>query len=340
MRTSGDASRPEQTSAEAIDSSHGGRLTPVMSELRHADHARYVEPGDKRLGLTTKDEQAWCRWFGAEAYSGRGAVVEWGAWLGSLTSSYCDGLLANPRRPGGTVAYAYDLFRWEQWCEDEVRGTEHAGRLRIGEPFADYFAALHERYRDFLAVRAADLSRELWSDGPIELIVNDAVKTLPIGKGAYAHFTPALLPGAGLIANQDYLWPTDAFIAVLHFLLRDFFAHEYTVPDSCMVVFRCRREPDAAPLLVLPDDLAQMDRALLDEAFAWSRRTVPVAPVEMIDLGKAVTLWQAGWKEDACRVVRDGRLAAKRNDPVYDFQLDVLQQWGFGVLLSAGADRS
>lgn len=311
-----------------------------MSDLRHADYARYIEPGDKRLGLTTKDEQAWCRWFGAEAYAGRGAVVEWGAWLGSLTSNFCDGLRANPRRPSGVVAYAYDLFRWEQWCEDEVRGTEHACRLRIGESFADYFATLHDRYRDFLVVRAADLSREHWSDGPIELIVNDAVKTLPIGKGAYSHFSPALLPGIGLIANQDYLWPTDSFLAMIHFLMRDSFSHEYTVPDSCMVVFRCQREPDASVLRALPDDLANVDRALLDEAFAWSRRTVTVSPVEMIDLGKAVTLWQAGRAEDARRVVRDGRLSERRNNAVYDFQLDVLHQWGFGDMLSAGAERS
>lgn len=311
-----------------------------MSDLDHAKYSRFIEPGGKRLGLTTPDEQAWCRWYGAEAYTGRGAIVEWGAWLGSLTSNYCDGLLVNGRRPSGIVAYAYDLFRWEQWCEDEVRGTEHAGRLRIGESFADYFAALHERYRDFLVVRAADLSRERWSDGPIELIVNDAVKTLPIGKGAYTHFAPALLPGTGLIGNQDYLWSTDSFLAVIHFLLRDFFSHEYTVPDSCMVVFRCRREPDASVLQVLPDDLANVDRALLDDAFAWSRRTVAVSPVEMIDLGKAVTLWQAGRTEDARRVVRDGRLSDKRNNVVYDFQLDVLHQWGFGDMLSAGAADS
>lgn len=310
-----------------------------MPDLRHAEYARYIEPGDKRLGLTTKDEQAWCRWFGAEAYTGRGAVVEWGAWLGSLTSNYCDGLLANARRPSGVVAYAYDLFRWEQWCEDEVRGTEHAGRLRVGQSFADYFASLHDRYRDFLVVRAADLSRECWSDGPIELIVNDAVKTLSIGKGAYAHFTPALLPGVGLIANQDYLWPTDSFLAVIQFLMRDFFSHEYTVPDSCMVVFRCRREPDASALRALPDDLSNLDRTLLNEAFAWSRQAVPVSPTEMIDLGKAVTLWQAGWKDDARRVVRDGRLSEKRNNVVYDFQLEVLHQWGFGDMLSSDADR-
>jgi hypothetical protein len=306
-----------------------------MMDRHHDAYAEYLEPGEKRLGLTTKDEQAWCRWYGAEGYTGRGAIVEWGAWLGSLTSSYCDGLRSNSRRPDfRTVAYAYDLFRWEPWCEDEVRNTEHAGRLQVGESFADYFRAMHGSYRAFLEVRPADLTREKWNDGPIELIVNDAVKTLAIGKGAYENFLPSLLPQEGLLANQDYLWPTDSFIAVLQYLLRHSFTHEYTVPDSCMVIFKCREQPDPTALLALPDRLCEIDPALFDEAFSWSRRTVTAVPTEMIDLGKAVTLWQADLRDAAKRVLRDGRLATKRGHPVYDFQLDVLAQWGYGDLLT------
>lgn len=302
------------------------------------DHDAYVahrQEGPKRLGLTTPDEQAWCRWYGAAAWSGRGAIVEWGAWLGSLTASYCEGLLANPHAASAVkVAHAYDLFRWEPWCEDEVRGTEHAGRLAIGASFADYFATLHAAYARLLEVHAADLTRETWDRAPIELILNDAVKTLPIGKGALASFLPSLLPGEGLLANQDYLWPTDSFLALPLYLLRDALTFEYTVADSCMVIFRCTRTPDVGVLAALPDTLAEVDPQLLADAFAWSRRTVRASPVEMIDLGHAVTLWQAGHRAAAQRMVRDGGLASKRQSLMYDFQLDVLGQWGYGELLA------
>lgn len=248
-----------------------------MERLRQDDFRAHRQSGPKRLGLTTPDEQAWCRWYGAEVYDGHGAIVEWGAWLGSLTTSYCEGLLANPRVSGaGKVAFAYDLFRWEPWCEDEVKGTEHAGRLTVGESFVDYFAALHAPYRHLLDARAANLEQAEWNGAPIRLIINDAVKTLPIGKGAFASFLPSLMPGDGLLANQDYLWPTDSFLA-LPYLLRDSFDFEYTVPDSCMVIFRCRQTPN---------------------------------------------------------LVRDARLAGKRQSLMYDFQLDVLGQWGYGELLS------
>ena len=80
-------------------------------------------------------------------------------------------------------------------------------------------------------------------------------------------------------------------------------------------------------------DLSAIDRALFDEAFAWSRKTVHVNPIAMIDLGHAVTLWQAGYREEAQRLVRDARLAQKNGSPMYDFQLDVLRMWGYGELL-------
>ncbi len=101
-----------------------------MRALRHDDLVLHRPTGPKRLGLTTADEQAWCRWYGESGYQGLGVIVEWGAWLGSLTTSYCEGLLANPRVPRARkIAFVYDLFRWEPWCEDEVRGTEHEGKL-------------------------------------------------------------------------------------------------------------------------------------------------------------------------------------------------------------------
>ena len=301
--------------------------------LRHDDFRAHLPAGAKRLGLTTKEEQAWCRWYGAEVYEGRGVIVEWGAWLGSLTSSYCEGLTLNSRLgpTPGRVAYVYDLFQWEEWCEDQVKGTEHANTLALGQSYATYFRELHRPYDHLLDVRAADLSCCKWDGLDIQLVVNDAVKTPAVGANVFREFLPSLVPG-GLLANQDYLWPTDAFLAVLMYQARDFFDFEYTLPDSCMVIFRCRRtfDPD---VVRLPPTLSAIDPALFAEAFAWSRRTVSGTPTAMIDLGHAVTLWQAGWREEAQRMVRDARLADEQGSPMYEFQLDVLRMWGYGELL-------
>jgi hypothetical protein len=305
-----------------------------VADLLHDGFRAHLPSGDKRLGLTTKEEQAWCRWYGAEVWSGRGVIVEWGAWLGSLTTNYCEGLMLNPELPErGPIAYTYDLFRWEEWCEEQVQGTEHAGKLTVGAPFDDYFRELHRQYARWLEVRSDDLASVGWDGPPIELVVNDAVKTLPIGANVFRRFLPSLLPEVGLLANQDYLWPTDAFLTLLMYQAREFFDFEYTLPDSCMVIFRCRRgfDPD---VVRVPATLAEVDPALLAEAFAWSRRTIEVAPPAMIDLGLAVTLWQGGFREQALRLARDHELGVKNGSPMYDFQLDALRSWGYGELLA------
>jgi hypothetical protein len=147
----------------------------------------------------------------------------------------------------------------------------------------------------------------------------------------FRRFLPALVPGTGLLANQDYLWPTDAFLTVLMYLTRDCFDFEYALPDSCMVIFRCRRPPDPG-LVRLPAALSEIDPKLFAEAFAWSRKTVRMTPLAMIDLRHAVTLWQGGFREEAKRLVRDARLGQKNGSPMYDFQLEVLRSWGYDQL--------
>jgi len=94
----------------------------------------------------------------------------------------------------------------------------------------------------------------------------------------------------------------------------------------------CRRPIDAAAT-AWPTTLDEIPVALFAEAFAWSRRVVTMAPPAMIELGHAVTLWQAGHREDARRLVRDHRLATASGGPMYAFQLDVLRQWGYADLL-------
>lgn len=305
-----------------------------MMNLRYENYRKHLRSGDKLFGLTTPDEQAWCRWFGAEGFTGEGVIVELGTWLGSLTTSYCEGLSANPKTPTGhPVAYAYDLFRWEEWCENEAAGSEHAGKVPIGQSYLDYFKKLHDPYMALLDVRAADLATCTWEGGDIELLLNDAAKTLDVAQNVFREFVPELIPGLGLFANQDYLWPTDSFLAIPMYLARNSLRYEYTVPTSCMVVFRC--EEALTEPLSLPSDLTEVDPALIEEAFAWSRRTVKVSPPELIDLGHAVTLWQGGFTDRARRLVRDAKLGAKRADLLYDFQIDALHSWGYGELLSA-----
>jgi hypothetical protein len=301
--------------------------------LDHNAFRGHLQDGPKLSGLTTIEEQAWCAWYAAEVYTGAGVIVEWGPWLGSLTRSYCRGLRQNQHiTKGEPIAYLYDLFKWQEWCENEARGTVHEGRFSNGESFEPYFREINEDLLDFLHVRTADLSNCVWSGRPIELIINDAIKSLPIAGSTFKRFLPHLLPGKGLIAHQDFLWPTEAFLVVLMFLARESFCFEFSVPDSCMVVFRCEK-PFAPEEIWFPGQFHEIPEALFDEAFDWVLSILPPRCHAMAKLGKAVNMHRAGLLDQAREFVDRENLASPIGDGLYDFQLDVLRKWGYGELL-------
>lgn len=301
--------------------------------LRHDDYTKYLSTGPKLPGLTTREEQAWCQWYGAEGYEGAGAIVELGPWLGSLTTNLCRGLAQNPRaRDRRKYVFTYDLFEWHAWCEAEAKGTEHEGQIPVGSCFMDYYARRHREYADALVIHKADLTTQRWHEGPIALILNDAVKTIEIGRNVFSQFVPSLTAGVGLIAHQDFLWPTEAFLFPFMYLVRDAFAVEYAVPNSCMIVFRCTRGLDLSRV-ALPACWADISESCCEEAFAWGHSVLTSVEPKMVELCRAVTLWRAGHKEAALRVSRDARLAEKCGNSLYDFQVDVLRSWGYPELL-------
>ena len=308
----------------------GGEYAGVLSPTAFLAHLR---PGPKYLGATTIEEQAWCRWFAAEIFTGAGALVELGPWLGSLTLSYCEGLVRNPRaRMRRKLAFVYDLFEWSAIFEEWSRGTPHAGRLKPGQSFEDALRSLLDEYARFLTVVRADLTNTTWGGAPLELLINDAAKSLGIADNIFRSFVPAMIPGKSYLAHQDFWWATDAYIQVFMFLARESFAYEYTVAGSTMAVFKNVRRFD-------PDALSGYDVGgtlsydLIRETFGWSSRTLTDADPDVRSLCEAVVLRDFGYVEEARRVVADGRLNHVRGKPQFDHQLATIRSWGYDDVL-------
>ncbi len=306
---------------------------PQPDSLDHTEFRDYISTSPE-IGATTPEERAWCQWYGHKVFSGRGAIVEWGPWLGSLTRAYGAGLKQNKdfiKLKG--CAHVYDLFRWDDYCEAWVQNTEHAGRLEIGKSFTDYYKQLCADYIDYLEVYESDLTTQKWTQQPIELIINDAVKTCEIGVNVFREFMPHLLPGRGLVAHQDYLWPTDAFLQTFAYLARNAFSYEYTVPNSCMVVFRSRRHFEPQTVAAI-QSLADFTPDLIEETFVWSGQTVRLNDRDprLLDLCRAITYSKCDMQEEALRVAKDSKLREKRGCGLYDFMIDVLKTWGYAQL--------
>jgi hypothetical protein len=294
---------------------------------------RSLAAGPTHVGATTAEEQAWCRWFAAEIYTAEGALVELGPWLGSLTMSLCEGLVRNPRAAQRReIAHVFDLFEWSSIFEEWSHGTPHAGRFAPGQSFEAYFRGLLGEHNRFLAVTRADLSATVWNGKPIELLINDAAKSLRIADNIFRTFVPAMIPGRSYIAHQDFLWSTDAYIQIFMFLARDSFVYEHAVRNSAMAIFKNVRQFEPSALMGYGLD-GGIEYELIRDAFAWSLRTVVDANPKLIRLCEAVVLRDFGYAEQARRLVADGALNRKQGDGQYDHQLETIRAWGYGDLI-------
>ena len=294
---------------------------------------------EHKVGATSLEEQAWCRWYGEHGYTGAGAIVELGPWLGSLTASYAEGLARNPRiGNNGKFVDVYDLFVWADVFEGWAAGTEHAGRFTNNESFVDYFAAVHREHERFLTLHPADLSTQRWTGAPIECLINDAVKSVAIAENVFRQFIPAVMPG-GIVAHQDYLWSNNSFLSVFMYLARESFRLKRTIPNSTMVVFECVAPFDPAGLPPFPAD-APFTRELIDAAFAWNHRLLDDIDPRLIDLGHVATLRDYGFPEVAKKLAAARRLELRTDSPAYDFQVDILRSWGYTDILPIPAPIS
>jgi hypothetical protein len=87
-----------------------------------------------------------------------------------------------------------------------------------------------------------------WDSGPIEILAMDASKTAKTADAMAATILPALVPGRGIVIEQDYLRWKQPWIAAQMAVLGDAFEPVAHVPND-RVVFRCLRVPT-------PDEIA------------------------------------------------------------------------------------
>src|SRR5205809_3571131 len=84
-----------------------------------------LSPQLRRLyGMTSATERAYLRWFAKHIFTGQGAIVDLGCWLGSTTIPLAIGLVENSTASSSLRnIYAYDNFVWRSWMDPTVAGT-------------------------------------------------------------------------------------------------------------------------------------------------------------------------------------------------------------------------
>jgi hypothetical protein len=291
----------------------------------------------KTLGLTTKEEQIWCNYFCRQVYQNNGEIVELGPWLGSLTIEMQKGLAQNPAylaksRP----LQCYDRFVWEPWCEDIVKDMELAGTIPNGESFMPAFLSRVEHADVPVSAHTIDLEADYTLPSEIEFLLNDALKSWTATYRFAAYALPRVIEG-GCVAHQDFLWPTEAFLVPLMYVHREQFSGHYVVPGSCMAIFS--RLPtstsDPEPAGQLPNAINDMNPAFINNAFRWVESNLSGIDSDILHLCEATLNWLAGNVEASHSIVAKEQLSLKAGSPLFEFQRDILRQWGYTEMLSA-----
>ncbi|MFN7940320.1 MAG: hypothetical protein U0X73_01870 [Thermoanaerobaculia bacterium] len=248
---------------------HQSRRAVTRRFPRHA-FLKIRPPVGDLLGMTTPEEQSWLYDFARRSYRGEGEIADLGCWFGSSTIPLAQGLAENPAvaEKRGRI-HAFDLFLWETWMEDTLAGTGLAGRLAPGSSFLPQFEQRIAPWRELVTIHAGDLNVVGWPFGqPLALVFNDASKTLELGNSIRRDFVPCLIPGSGILVEQDFAHFFTPWVHLSHWRLREYFAPVLHVPYSGSMVFRLERAIPAA--MLTPLAFEDFDEAEIDAAFERS----------------------------------------------------------------------
>lgn len=267
-------------------------------------------------------EVAWVTRHLAKDYSGRGAVVELGPWLGDITVGMLRGLDSNPMAGHSTVD-VYDLFIFED-IEQRTLGLPLEGHFHEGDSFLPLYlerlGAAHPRVR----VHEGDVLHQSWpAEHPIEFLFNDVAKTWEIWNHLTTTFYRSLMVGATVV-EQDWAHACTPWIHLWHHRHREHFETLGQIPLSGSVAFRLRSPlPSDA---FEPDAFANYSDEQVEDAFDWAATLVDPERQPNVRAAFVHVHTLHGDLDRASRLCV-GELAASRiSSELYDIALPVLAE--------------
>jgi hypothetical protein len=179
-----------------------------------------------------------------ECYTGEGAIVDAGCFLGGSTLALADGLRRNlqrRRRVEEKLIHTYDRFEIEDYTIDQF----FSGSAQAGESFRPLFDRNIAPYATLVEVHAGDVCSWPWQGGSIEILFIDIAKRWTVCDWITWHFFPSLIPGKSLIIQQDYLY--HHWVAWLHITMEfysDYFEYVCDTGVNSAVFRNTRKIPE------------------------------------------------------------------------------------------------
>ena len=213
------------------------------------------------------DELRLLHYLADEYYTGEGAIVDAGCFLGGSTLALADGLRRNLRRRGvdeEKLIHSYDRFEIEGW----TIGSYFPESAQAGESFEPLFRSNIAPYASLVEVHPGNILSHTWTGGPVEILFIDVAKHWTVCDRVTWQFFPRLIPGKSVVIQQDYLY--HHWVAWIHVTMEfysDYFEYVCDTGVNSVVFLNTKRIPEdvlrekTVESLTTAEKIELMDRA-------------------------------------------------------------------------------
>lgn len=280
------------------------RLLPprVVEAMRYVRHGRLNWDETPLLegplvGMTTHEEQRCFTQYAREVAELDGAIVDLGCWMCSTALSLARGCNcdADPTGSSYPAVYALDRFLWETWMNPYL--SDVFCDYLPGDSFLPEVRRRVSRLGQGIKLIQADLMDYVWDQGPIKLLLVDAMKSHDLARAIATRFYPSLVEKA-LIVHQDFKHWYTSWIHVLQYRLRDYCDFKHEVEHGGTVTFQVRRKMPAE-LLHRMADLRHITADEVGEAMGYSMSLVSDTGKPSVAAAHVMHFIHAGQLEEA-----------------------------------------
>jgi SAM-dependent methyltransferase len=219
--------------------------------------------------MLVPDELRLLNYLADEHYTGEGAIVDAGCFLGGSTLALADGLRRNLRRRGlkeQKLIHSYDRFEIEGW----TIGSFFDASAKAGESFRPVYDRNVEPFAGLVEVHPGDVRLYPWVGGPVEILFIDVAKHWKTCDWMTWQFFPRLIPGKSVVIQQDYLY--HHWVAWIHVTMEfysDYFEYVCDTGVNSVVFRNTKRIPEGVLREKTVESLTTGEKAeLMDSAAA------------------------------------------------------------------------
>jgi predicted O-methyltransferase YrrM len=196
--------------------------------------------------MLAREELQLLHWLTSRSYTGEGAIVDAGCFLGASTCALASGLADNPSvAKAGKPIHSFDIFNT---TTNPPPPTLAEYGLELGQSFLDIYKKNVGTFLERVEIHEGDLLKQSWGGEKIEILFLDCCETAALHDRVVRLWFSSLIPGKSVLIQRGFGWREHSWSNIMMEVFRDHFVVLDDVPLASRVYLcvRAINEEDAA----------------------------------------------------------------------------------------------